>query len=152
MPRAGAAIAFALTLPCLAVPMISAANTVNFNVWPSADPDTALYSSVSLRKGRLVVIEARGLGLQHPHPVQWWANDTDTAAFLVGIQALVSGAVPSGSPNLAARPAPPFLTVTWIANLDGRVTTGRYVGAGLRLPNELSQMLATVMPGGYCAS
>lgn len=78
------------------------------------------------------------------------ANDTDTAAFLGGVQALVSGAVPSGNSNLAPRPQPPFLTVTWMANLDGRVATGRYVATDLQMPDELSQVLARVMPGSYC--
>lgn len=150
MPGARAAIAFALCLTGFAVPMPLAASTVNFNIWPSADPDAAIYCSVSLNQGRLVVIEAKGLGLQRPHPMQWWATDADTAAFLHAVQALISGEVPSDYPDLAARPAPPFLTVTWIAHLDGRITTGRYVAADLAVPPALAQMLAVVTPNGRC--
>ncbi len=146
MPRAGAAIAFALALPGLA-----AANTVIFNVVPNADPDSAIYCALSLNQGRLVALQAKGVGLQNPRAVAWWANEADTTAFLRGVQALVSGAVPSENPNSAPWLDPPFLTVTWIANLNGQVTSGRYVTHELRLPDELSQMLATVMPGGYCA-
>lgn len=146
MPRAGAVIAFAFGLPGLAL-----ANTLTVNIWPDADPESAIFCSLTLHQGRLVALQAKGLGLQNPRAVSWWANEADTSAFLDGVQALVTGAVPSGNPNLAPRPQPPFLTVTWMANLDGQISTGRYVAQDLQIPQELSQMLDRVMPGSYCA-
>jgi hypothetical protein len=48
-------------------------------------------------------------------------------------------------------PQPPYLTVDWLAKSDGSLASGRYQDAGTTLPAPLRQMIATVMPGSYCA-
>ena len=152
MRRLGPINAIALALPVLALPAAALANSLTLNIWPSDDPDSAVFCALTLSDGQISVIEARGLGMQNPRALRWWANRADADAFLHAMQALVSGAVPSQNPLLSPRPRPPFLTVTWIANLDGRVTSGRYTGNGLFLPAELAEMLDTVTPGSSCRS
>lgn len=145
MRRVGVISAAVLALPTMAAP-----NTLTLNLWPDANPETSVLCTISLSDGQLSTIEAKGLGLQNPHPLHWWASPAEEAAFLAGIEALIAGEIPSVSPLQAPRPAPPFLTVTWMTNLDGQIVIGRYTARDLSLPAKLATLLDTVIPSSYC--
>lgn len=134
----------------LALPAPGLSHTLTVNIWPDADPDSAIFCTLSYSGGQFAAVEARGLGLNAPRALRWWASPDDTRAFLSGLQALISGAVPSENPLLSPRPAPPFLTVTWLAELDGSVKSGRATAQDLQLPAELAALFDQVMPGSPC--
>lgn len=123
---------------------------ITFNIWPRDDPESAVFCSVRLSGREIIVIQSKGLGLPGPRPYRWWASDRETAAFVLSISSLVDGRIPSQNPLFAPSPQPPFVTVTWVANVDGKVLNGRYVGHGTHVPDAFSGFLETVMPESYC--
>lgn len=143
--RAASLICAALCLPQTAV-----AYALTFNLAPDTNPDNAVFCTLSLSQGEFSAVQAKGLGLQHPRALRWWATDAETTAFLTGMQALIDGRAPSENPLLSPRPSPPFLTVTWIGSVDGQIVSGRYTAHDLFLPAELASVLDTVTPGSYC--
>ncbi len=134
----------------LALPAPGHAHALTVNLWPDTDPDHAIFCTLSFSDGQFAAVEARGLGLQAPRALRWWASADETRAFLAGLSALIDGPVASENPLMSARPAPPFLTVTWLAELDGGVTSGRHTAQSLALPPELAALFDQVMPGSYC--
>jgi hypothetical protein len=141
-----------ISAAALALPSLAAPNTLTVNLWPDSNPETSVFCTISLADGQLSAVEAKGLGLQNPRPLHWWASVADQSAFLTGIEALIAGEIPSVNPLDAPLLAPPFLTVTWISNLDGQISSGRYTTRDLSLPKKLATLLDTVIPGSYCRS
>ena len=146
MSHRAVALALALSLPS---PMQAASLIIN--LWPNADPDTAIYCALTLTGDRMVAVQAKGMGLQDPQTYRWWASDLDRTAYFHGLQQLFDGTLPSENPLSAPMPLPPFVTVTWVANLNGSMTSGRYVANHAEIPPELAAMLALVTPGSYCS-
>src|SRR5512137_855071 len=123
-----------ITAALMLLPDLAFCHSLTVNLWPESDPDSAIFCTLSLSAGQLSAVEAKGLGLENPRALRWWASAADTSAFLGGMQALIDGRVPSENPLYAPRPAPPFLTVTWTANVNGQIVSGRYTATDLALP------------------
>lgn len=146
MRRLGGALVLALSL---CAPMQAASLIIN--LWPSTDPDAAIYCALNLSGRVMVAVQAKGNGLHDVQTYRWFATDAERSAYLHALQALFNGTLPSDNPLLAPMPLPPFVTVTWVAHLNGTLTSGRYVDTSARIPAELADMLAEVTPGSYCS-
>ena len=103
MQHAGAMIAFACGLPGLA-----AASTLTFNVWPNADPDSAIFCSLTLDHGRLIALQAKGLGMQNPRAVAWWRMTPTRRPFWAGCRPWSAGRCPRAIPTLRHGPSRRF--------------------------------------------
>ncbi len=146
MQRLGGALAIALSLPA---PMQAASLIIN--LWPSTDPDTAIYCALTLTGRTMVAVQVKGNGLHDVQTYRWFATDFERNAYLHALQALFNGTLPSDNPLVAPLPLPPYITVTWVAHLNGTLTSGRYVDTKARIPAELADMLAVLTPGSYCS-
>ena len=120
------------------------ANRLTFEVWPDASPDHAVFCSVLLRDGWISLVRVTGAGLPNAHPMRWRASRAESEALLDSLLALLSGRIASIDPTGSREPPAPFLTVTWMTRLDGRLASGLYMQPGLALPGPLGRTLAVL--------
>lgn len=136
---------------CGAVP--AQANSITFEIWPTADPDDTVSCTLRLARGEVMVLEVKGLGMPPARPVRWFASDAESNSLVAALQALIGGRLASVEPIITSRlPAPPFITATWMATLDQGLASGLYIQPGLILPPELADVLATLTPTGICTA
>lgn len=126
------------------------ANRITVEVWPDAYPDHAVSCSIALADGWISLVQVKGAGMPGPAPMRWPASDAEVDALSDGLQAFVGGALGSVDAYRARQPPAPFLTVTWMAQLDDRLTTGLYIQPGLSLPPSLSRALSRLGVGQPC--
>ena len=143
--QAGAVI---LTL-ALATP--APAQSITVQLVPDADPDSVIFCALRLQDHQINAVATKGLGFQNLRPYHWWANSAEDQAVLRSVADFLNGDLPSANPKLLPTLQPPYLTVDWRANVDGSLASGRYQTQGVTLPATLNQLIATVMPGSYCA-
>lgn len=142
--RACRAQGLALCLAVLAAALPTHANRLTFEVWPDASPDHAVSCSIALSEGWISLVQVTGAGMPRPDPIRWRATEDEMDAVTDVLQALVEGELASVDPLLSRQPPAPFLSVTWMTRLDGRLATGLYMQPGLALPGPLAQALAAL--------
>lgn len=134
---------------CLPAPV--AAMSLTIEVWPSRDPTRTIYCAMTLTGGRFSTVEVIGPGPPGRRPQQWYSTEAEVTALTAAIQSLIGGAL-AGQDILTSRtPPPPYLSATWIANVDNVTVSGLYIAPGTTLPAALLQAVLTVLPGGPCA-
>ncbi len=138
-------IALALATPSLAQSII-------VQLVPNANPDAVIYCAIRLQDRQINAIATKGLGFQNLRPYHWWASPAEDQALLHSLAGFLSGDLPSANPKLLPKLQPPYLTVDWMTKSDGGLASGRYQAQGNILPAPLRQLIATVMPGSYCAA
>lgn len=132
------------------LPHLADAATLTIEVWPSADPHKTIFCAMSLTNGRFSAFELIGHG-RAGAPRRWYSMETEILAFGTALQSLISGDL-AGQVILTSRtPPPPFVSATWLANVDNATTSGIYIQTGVALPETLLQAILTVLPGGPCA-
>jgi hypothetical protein len=132
--------AFCLAATLAATP--AGANRLTIEVWPDASPDHAVFCSVALKDGWISLVRVTGAGLPGPSPLRWRASPTEIKALSDSLQAFVGGTLHSVDSYAARQPPAPFLSVTWMTQLDGDPARGLYLQPGLTLPRSLSRTLA----------
>lgn len=142
--------AFGIILSLL--PVAATGNAITFEIWPTSDPDDATFCVLRLSRGMITAVHVRGQGMPPVPPQRWPARDGEIAGLMAGLQALVSQDLPSVEVYASRRPAPPFITATWAAKVNGGMAHGLYVQSGLALPQVLAQVITTLVPGGPCAA
>lgn len=135
----------------LALATPSLAQSIIVQLVPDADPDSVIFCALRLQDHQISAIATKGLGFQNLRPYRWWANPAEDQAVLHAVASLLSGDLPTANLRLLPGLAPPYLTVDWLAQSDGGYASGRYQTQGITLPAPLRQLIATVMPGSYCA-
>ena len=138
-------------LIALALATPAPAQSIIVQFVPNANPDAVISCAIRLQDRQINTIATKGLGFQNLRSYHWWANPTDDQALLHGVAGFLTGDIPSANPLSLPRLQPPYLTVDWRANVDGSLASGRYQAQGTTLPAPLQQLIATVMPGSYCA-
>ncbi|MES2434764.1 MAG: hypothetical protein V4586_13190 [Pseudomonadota bacterium] len=118
---------------------------------PNANPDAVIYCAMRLQDRQINTIATKGLGFQNLRSYHWWASQAEDQALLHGVASFLTGETPSANPLSLPRLQPPYLTVDWRAKLNGSLASGRYQAQGTTLPAPLQRLIATVMPGSYCA-
>ncbi|MFO1203956.1 MAG: hypothetical protein U1E58_15095 [Tabrizicola sp.] len=126
------------------------ANRMTFEVWPDSSPDHAVSCSIALTDGWISLVQVKGAGMPGPEPMRWRASAPEVQALSDSLQAFVGGTLGSVDPYGSRQPPAPFLTVTWMTQLDDRLTTGLYIQPGLALPVPLSQALSRLGVGQPC--
>lgn len=142
----------ALLALMLALPDPAAAHSISLVIAPSPDPDLLAQCSVVLLLGQIGVAQSLGTGAPPARPLLWRANEAEIAAITAALQAFVAGELPSVPPRDALLPPPPYATATWQTQVDGGLVAGRYMQRGSDLPDVLDRLIATVLPGSYCAT
>lgn len=144
--RLGGVLAVLLSLPQLA-----AANSLTIEVWPNADPTQTIYCAMTLTDGRFSTLEVIGHGAPAARPQQWFSTEPEIRALGAALQSLIGGEL-AGQVILTSRtPPPPYLSATWVANVDNATASGIYIQPGIALPDALLLAVMTVLPGGPCA-
>ena len=143
--RRGGVLALVLSLPQLA-----AANSLTIELWPSTDPSQTISCAIALTAGRFSAVEVKGHGQPPLRPMQWYATEIEIAALNTALQSLISGDLTAEVMQTTRMPAPPYFSVTWLANVDDRIAAGLYIQSGLDLPAPLSDMFLQLLPGGLC--
>jgi hypothetical protein len=134
----------------LSLPVVAAANSLIIEVWPNADPNQTIYCAMTLTDGRFSTLEVIGHGAPD-RPLQWYSTEPELRAMGLALQSLIGGTL-SGQVILTSRtPPPPYLSATWVANVDNATASGIYIQPGVILPDALLQAILTVLPGGPCA-
>jgi hypothetical protein len=133
------------------LPAPALGNSLTFDIWPSADPTQSTSCALRLAGGMITAVEVRGTGMPPHLPMRWPARPGEVAALMAALQALVAGDLPSVETYSSRLPAPPYVTVGWMARVDDGMLTGLYIQQGLHLPPALAQVLANLTPGGPCA-
>ena len=146
MRRLITALAVITTLPAPAL-----GNSLTFDIWPSTDPMQSTSCALRLAGGMITAVEVRGTGMPAHQPMRWPARPEEITALMAALQALVSGELPSVETYSSRLPAPPYVTVNWMARVNDGMLTGLYIQTGLVLPPELAQVLDNLTPGGPCA-
>jgi hypothetical protein len=126
------------------------ANRLTFEVWPDASPDHVMSCTFALSDGWISLVQVKGAGMPGPQPMRWRASRAEVEAVSDSLQAFVGGELGSVNPYLSRQPPAPFLTVTWMTQLDDKLATGLYVQPGLALPEQLSDTLASLGLGRPC--
>ena len=98
----------------------------------------------------ITVVEVHGTGMPPIAPMRWPASPMEIAILIAALQTLVTGDLPSVETSASRLPAPPYVTVNWMARVDDGMLTGLYIQQGLTLPPELVQVLKNLTPGGAC--
>ncbi|MDZ4312387.1 MAG: hypothetical protein U1A24_17705 [Cypionkella sp.] len=138
-------------LIALALATPAPAQSIIVQLVPNADPDAVIYCAIRLQDRQISTVATKGLGFQNLRPYHWWANPAEDRALLHSVASFLTGDIPSANPLSLPRLQPPYLTVDWRANVDGSLASGRYQAQGTTLPAPLRHLIATVMPGSYCA-
>ncbi|MEO5621040.1 MAG: hypothetical protein ABIQ85_08980 [Cypionkella sp.] len=140
------AVIFALAL---ATPL--SAQTVILRLVPNTNPDAVIHCAIRQDNRQIHAIATKGLGFQNLRPFSWWSNSAEDEALLHSLSAFLAGDLPSA--NLKGLPIlkPPYTTVDWIARANGGLASGHFQMVGTMLPAPLRDLIATVMPGSYCA-
>jgi hypothetical protein len=120
------------------------ANRLTFEVWPDGSPDHVVSCTFALSDGWISLVQVKGAGMPGPDPMRWRASRLEVEALEDSLQVLVGGALASVDPYLSRPPAAPFLSVTWMTQLDDRLATGLYIQPGLALPGPLSQTIGSL--------
>lgn len=120
------------------------ANRLTFEVWPDASPDHVVSCSVALRDGWISLVKVKGAGMPGPQPMRWRASRAEVDAVYDSLQALVGGTLGSVEPYRSRQPPAPFLSVTWMTDVNASLATGLYIQPGLSLPVTLADMLASL--------
>jgi hypothetical protein len=135
----------------LALATPSPAQSILVQLVPDTNPDAVITCAMGLQDRQINAIATKGLGFQNLRPFHWWSNSAEDQALLHGLAAFLNGELPSTDPKLLPILRPPYLTVDWLTKSDGGLASGRYQISGTTLPAPLRQLIATVMPGSYCA-
>ena len=132
------------------LPGLAAADSLIIEVWPSADPTQTIYCAITLTHDRFSALQVIGHGAP-AQPLRWYSTETDIAAMTSAWQSLIGGDL-AGQVILTSRtPPPPYVSATWVANVDNATASGIYIQPGVTLPDLLLQAVLTVLPGGLCA-
>jgi hypothetical protein len=132
------------------LPAPALGNSLTFDIWPSANPMQSTSCALRLAGGMITAVEVQGTGMPPQQPMRWPASPEEIAALMAALQALVSGDLPSVETYTSRLPAPPYITVNWMARVDDGMLTGLYIQKGLTLPLELTRVLDGLTPGGPC--
>ena len=134
----------------LFLPGLAAADSLTIEVWPSADPTKTIYCAITLSHNRFSALQVIGHGAP-AQPLRWYSTESDIAAMTSAWQSLIGGEL-AGQVILTSRtPPPPYVSVTWVANVDNATASGIYIQPGVTLPDVVLQAVLTVLPGGLCA-
>lgn len=143
----------ALLAVLFAVPSTVAANSLTLEFRPSTDMRRVVSCTVQLTKSQMVVVEMVGQGYAIQSPLRWPATEADTGVLMDALTALVSHDIVSvDDPNLARSPAPPFVSVIWMADMTDGLQSGLYMQQGFDLPQVLDQVVNRLLFGGPCAA
>jgi hypothetical protein len=127
------------------------ANTLIFQVWPTARSDDAVFCSVELDNGRFTAVEMKGMRMGNPVPLRWYAREAEVAAMTAVMTDFVTGALPTEPTQSAVLPPPPFVSATYWVQYDGGVRSGAMILAGQDFPAPLTDLITRLLPGGLCA-
>ena len=133
-----------------ALPAPALGNALTFDIWPSTDSTASTSCALRLAGGMIIAVEVQGTGMPAVPPLRWPARPGEVAALMAALQRLVAGDLPSVDIHAARAPAPPYVTVNWMARVNDGMLTGLYIQQGLTLPPALAQVLNTLLPGGPC--
>ena len=133
-----------------ALPGPAPGNSLTFDIWPSPDPLASTACALRLAGGMITVVEVHGTGMPPIAPMRWPASPKEIAILIAALQTLVTGDLPSVETSASRLPAPPYVTVNWMARVDDGMLTGLYIQQGLTLPPELAQVLKNLTPDGAC--
>ncbi|MGL4234733.1 hypothetical protein [Tabrizicola sp.] len=132
------------------LPGIGLAHSVTVEIWSSPDPSQTIFCSLHLLNGRMTAVEVKGLGMPPDHNAVWPTTPRETKALTDVLQTLLDKSL-SPEAILASRtPPPPFLSVTWFTELNGRPVSGLTFSTPDSVPPDLRALINTVLPGGYC--
>ena len=135
----------------MSLPQLAGANSLTIEVWPNADPTQTIYCAMTLTDGRFTALEVIGHGAPAARPQQWYSTETEVTALSAALQSLIAGEL-AGQVILTSRtPPPPYLSATWVANVDNATASGIYIQPGNDLPDALLLAITTLLPSGPCA-
>ena len=83
--------------------------------------------------------------------MQWYAKEIEVAALNTALQSLISGDLTAEVMQTTRMPAPPYISATWVANVDDRIAAGLFIPPGVVLPDPLLAAIRAILPGGLCA-
>ena len=134
----------------LFLPGLAAADSLTIEVWPNTDPTQTIYCAIILSHDRFSALQVIGHGAP-AQPLRWYSTESDITAMTHAWQSLIGGDL-AGQMILNSRtPPPPYVSVTWVANVDNATASGIYIQPGITLPDVVLQAVLTVLPGGLCA-
>lgn len=134
----------------IALPAPALGNSLTFDIWPSTDPLASISCAMRLAGGMITAVEVHGTGMPPVPPMRWPARPAEVAVLMAALQALVAGDLPSVEIYSSRLPAPPYVTVNWMARVNDGMLTGLYIQKGLTLPPDLANVLESLTPGGPC--
>ncbi|HLQ17770.1 MAG TPA: hypothetical protein VK146_02230 [Tabrizicola sp.] len=126
------------------------ANRLTLEVWPDNSPDHTVSCTFALYDGWISLLQVTGAGMPGPNPMRWRASNAEVEALSVSLQAFVVGSLGSVDPYQSRLPPAPFLSVTWMTQVDDRLATGLYIQPGLTLPGPLADTLASLGVARTC--
>jgi hypothetical protein len=135
---------------CLA-PALSHANALTIEIRPTADLRAMVACTVLLSQGEFRVIEVQGQVNPIRAPFRWAATPADQRVMLTALQSFLSADLAPIDPATYRTPAPPSVSVTWLADMAGGVQGGFYLQSGLDLPDVLDAVIQTLLTDGPCA-
>jgi hypothetical protein len=127
------------------------ANTLIFQIWPTAQAEDAVFCSVELDHGRFTAVEMKGMRMGNPVPLRWYAREAEVAAMTAVMTDFITGSLPTVPTQSAVQPQPPFVSATYWVPYDGGVQSGAMMLPGHDMPVPLANLILRLMPGGLCA-
>jgi hypothetical protein len=140
----------AFVLSLILMPQMAAADSLTFEIVPSADPSLSLSCRMEVAGGQMIAVQVVGMGMPPRTPMRWPVRRDEAAAVADALAALVAGDLTSVETYRSRRPPAPMITVTWGVRISGQVMSGLYIQSGLDLPPMLDRVIDTVMPGSAC--
>ncbi len=142
----------AVLLAAFLAPQAVSADVLTFGIYPTSNPADSVSCRIELKSGQVNVVEVRGAGMPPKSPWRWPVRRPEEKVILSALQALISGDLPGVDRYNARVPPAPYFTVTWSTRVDDVPVSGLYIQEGLDMPDLLSQLIDTVMPGSGCGS
>ncbi len=144
--RTRAALALLLCLP----PALPAAHSLTIEIRPTDDLRNMVSCTVLLSQSEFRVIEVQGPVNPILAPIRWPASAADQRVMLSALQSFLAADLPATDARTYRTPDPPFVSVTWMADMTGGMQGGFYLQSGLDLPDVLDNVINTLLTGGPC--
>jgi len=132
------------------LPQATSAAHLSLEIRLSRDPQAVAFCTVQLDQSLVIMTESRGSTAAQA--LRWPATPDETQALLAALGALLSDDLPVTDPFSARWPRPPFVSVTWQAEMTEGSAAGQYHQPGLTLPPVLQTVVMTFLTGGPCGA